>query len=163
MSTSEELKKDAIKLGLCPEWTQEWGEPDKDELCDKYVRGIDFAILHNYPSLEYMKSNFDGVMQKHGIYVNDKLCLHNPKMVVANGECVGTIYFDRFSVGRMYIRHDSEVSIYVSGNAKVFISIYDSAKINIFCKDSAKVYVYQHGGRVNYDGDVLVRNNKAGG
>lgn len=157
MNISEELKNKAVSLGLCPEWTKGWGKPDKDELCDKYVRGVDFAIEHDYPSLEYMKNHFDGVMQKHGIYASEELSLHNPNMVIANGKCKGTVYFDRFSVGRMYVRHSSSLHINVSDNAKVFISLYDNAKVDIVCSDLAKVYVYRHSGYVKYKGDVAVR------
>lgn len=157
MNVSEELKKKAISVGLCKEWTEEWGSPDKDELCNKYVRGIDFAIEHNFPSVSYMKANFNGIMQKHGIYASEDLSLHNPNMVIANGECRGTVYFDRFSVGRMYVRHGSNLQINVSDNAKVFISLYDDAKIEIDCSGFGKVYVYRHGGSVKCKGDVAVR------
>lgn len=160
MNISEELKDKAVSLGLCTEWTNGWGNPDKDELCDKYVRGIDFAIKHNYPSLDEMKSNFDGIMQKHGIYVSEDISLLNPSMVIANGGCTGEVYYDRFSVGRMYVRHDSNLTVTVTGNAKVFISLYDLTKINIICKEGAKVYVYRYGGSLEYEGNVCIREKK---
>lgn len=162
MELSEELKQEAVSLGLCSEWTNEWGTPDKDELCDKYVRGIDFAIRNNFPSVEYMKANFEGIMQKHGIYVSQEICLLNPNMVIANGNCFGNIYYDRFSVGRMYVRHDSNLTVYVSGNAKIFISLYDSAKISVFCKDRAQAYIYLNGGEIEAkDGNVYIREKKS--
>ena len=43
---SEKLKSQAINLRLCKEWTNEWGEPDKYVLCEKYIRGIDFCMLY---------------------------------------------------------------------------------------------------------------------
>ncbi len=157
MDISDELKSKAVTLGLCTEWTEGWGRPDKDELCIKYIKGIDFAIENDYPSLEYMKDNFDGIMQKHGIHVSEELHLQNPSMVIANGNCFGSIYFDSYMVGRMYVRHDSNLSVVASGNAKVFISMYDQSKVNVICSENAKVYVYQHGGYVEYKGNVLVR------
>lgn len=163
MNISEDLKNQAISLGLCQEWTDEWGTPDKDELCDKYVRGIDFAIEHNYPSLEEMKANFDGVMQKHGIYVSENIDLVNPPLVIANGSCTGHACYDKFSVGRMYVRHDSVVTVYAGGSAKVFISLYDSAKLKVLCEDTAKVYVYKYGGVVECEGNVYVREREGRG
>lgn len=160
MNISEELKSKAISLGLCAEWTKDWGMPDKDELCDKYIRGIDFAIEHDYPSLDYMKANFDGIMQKHGIYVSEELHLLNPSMVIANGKCYGAVYFDCYTVGRLYVRHNSDLSIIASGNSKVFISMYDQCRMNVICRENAKVYVYRHGGYIEYEGEVRIREDK---
>lgn len=160
MNISEQLKNKAISLGLCKQWTSEWGEPDNDELCEKYVRGIDFCIKNDYPSKEYMKYYFDGVMQNHGIYVDDKINLINPKMLVLNGKTNGDISLDGFSVSTMYVRHDSDVVINANGYSKVFVSIYDNAKVHIIQKDNANVYVYCHGGSFTYDGDVMVRDKR---
>jgi len=157
MNVSEELKGQAIGLGLCQQWQSEWDNADKDELLEKYVRGIDFCIEHNYPSLEYMTRNFDGVMQEHGVFVSEEISLYNPFMTIANGKCTGKVTFGKYGTGRMYIRHDSEIDLIVSGNAKVFVSIYDNAKLNIICTGEAKVYVYKKGGSVTFEGNVLVR------
>lgn len=161
MNVSQELKQRAVQIGLCTQWTEEWGEPDKHELCEKYVKGIDFCIEHNYPNTEYMKHYFDGIMQEHGIFVDEALSLVNPKMVIANGKCSGIVSFKDFGVGTMYVRHDSEIKIEADGFSKVFISVYDNAKVEVVQKENAKVYVYLHGGKVKKTGEVLVR--KRGG
>lgn len=158
MNISEELKSQAISCGLCSPWQSEWGEPSKDELVEKYVRGIDFAIEHNFPSLEYMVRNFDDCMNKHGVYVSQELSLKNPRITVANGSCTGDLLFNEFAVGRVYVRHNSDLTIHVSGMAKVFISLYDNCKIKVVQDGMAKVYIYKRGGSVDYVGEVLIRD-----
>ena len=154
----EELKEKAISLGLCEQWTKEWTNPDKDELVDKYVRGIDFCIQHDYPSIEYMIANFRGVMEKHGVFADNDLQLRNRDVAILNGACAGVLEYDWYSTGRLYIRHDSDIKVVLKGNAKVFISIYDNANVNIICQDNAKCYVYKYGGSVSYNGNVIIRD-----
>lgn len=158
---SKELKNEAVGLGLCTEWTKEWGNPTKDELVDKYVRGIDFCIEHNYPSCEYMKKHFDGIMQKHGVFVDDEIDLKNIRIVIANGKTSGAIVCDSYSVGTIYARHDSDLTIEASGNAFVTIETYDNCKVSVFQRDKAKVFVYNHGGNIQTSGKVVVKNRKA--
>lgn len=158
---SKELKNKAVKLGLCTEWTEEWGNPTKDELVDKYVRGIDFCIKHNYPSCDYMKKNFDGVMQKHGVFVDEGVDLKNPSMVIANGRTSGKIVYDAYSVGTLYVRHESELTIEASDNAFVTIETYDNCTVSVLQRSKAKVFVYNHGGNIQAFGKVVVKNRKA--
>lgn len=156
---SNELKEKAISLGLCEEWTNEWDKEDKDTLCEKYVKGIDFCIMHNYPSLKYMKDNFDGIMQNHGVFVDDNGMKKNLPKAVINGLSIMNMLYDKFSVGTVYLRHDSALNIIAKDNAKVFIFTYDNCILNIKCSDNAIVYVYNHGGSINYDinENILVR------
>lgn len=77
---SDKLKLKAISLGLCEEWTNGWGNPDKYELCEKYIRGIDFCLLNRFPSNEIIKKEFAGVREKFNIFVDDtNLFISNPK------------------------------------------------------------------------------------
>lgn len=155
---SNDLKNKAIGLGLCNQWTAEWGSPDKDELLDKYVRGIDFCIKNDYPSIEYMKSNFTGVMENHGVFVDNILDLNNRSVAIINGKCEGLLSYNKYNTGRIYVRHESIVRIVAKENSKIFISTYDNSKITVECLDNAKVYVYKYGGVIEYTGNVIIRN-----
>lgn len=157
---SKELKNEAVGLGLCTEWAEGWGKPTNDELVDKYVRGIDFCIKHDYPSCEYMKKHFDGVMQKHGVFVNDTLDLVNPKMVIANGNTSGKLVYNSYSVGTIYVRHNSNLDIKVSGNAIVAIETYDNCRLSVHQSENSKVFVYDHGGHIETFGKVVVKDRK---
>jgi hypothetical protein len=154
---NKELKGKAVDLGLCTEWTEKWTEKTKDELCRMYILGIDFCIKHSYPNNDYMKKNFDGVMQKHGIHVSEEIHDKNVRIAVYNGKCKGVASFDNFSVGRIYLRHDSDLIVKASGYSKVFISTYDNTKLKVECSENAKVYVYRKGGIVEYSGNVRIR------
>lgn len=155
---SKELKEKAIELGLCEKWQSDWNNPDKDELVDKYVRGIDFCIYNDFPSIQYMKDNFQGVMDKHGVFVDNIVNIINRNTVILNGECEGEVNYDGISIGRIYCRHDSNIQLNVKDDSKVFISVYDNAIVDIKCQDNAKVYVYKYGGLVKSLGNVIIRD-----
>ena len=156
---SEELKEKAISLGLCEQWTNEWQKEDKDSLCEKYVKGIDFCIEHDYPTTKYMKDNFEGVMQNHGIFVDDICKEENLPKAVINGLSIMDMKYDCFHVGTIYLRHNSALNIEVKDASQVFIFTYDKCVLNVKCSDNAIVYVYNHGGSINYDSNenILVR------
>lgn len=57
---SAKMKSQAVGLGLCQQWTDEWADgTSKDELVEKFVRGIDFCIEHNFPSCEVIRKEFE--------------------------------------------------------------------------------------------------------
>ncbi len=149
---SEELKSKAVSEGLCNQWTSEWNNETIDSLCDKYIKGIDFCIEHDYPSNEYIKKNFDGVMQKHGIYVDDIFDKENIKKCVVNGMSAGKLIYDKFNIGRIYLRHNSFLSISAKDSSKIFISVYDNSNLEITeCSDYAKIYISKYGGNIKFN------------
>jgi len=160
MKISDDLKKEAISKGLCKQWTDDWHDETLDTLCEKYVDGIDFCISNDYPSTLYMKKNFDGIMQKHGIFVDDKINIHNLKRCVINGVSIGKAVYDGFSVGKIYLRHHSALNLKVEGMSKVFISMFDDCILNAECGPLAKLYIYRYGGdlKCNEQNNIFVRN-----
>ena len=88
MKLQEELKQMAIVHGLCAQWQREWGNPDLAGLCDKYIRGLDFCIKHDFPSIEYMEKHFRGKVEDYGIYINDDMVSVNQKNVVIIGSSI---------------------------------------------------------------------------
>lgn len=157
---ARELKKEATRIGLCNKWIEEWGSPDLDELCDKYVKGIDFCVEHDFPSCQYMKEHFDGIMQKHGIFVDESFVLTNPRTLVVNGKCNGKVNVNGYGVSDIYARHDSVLEIIVSGNARVSVETYDNCVLAVKASGNSKVFVYDHGGCIKKEGNVIVKNRK---
>lgn len=153
---SDRLKKEAVALGLCQQWQSEWDHPTDDELCEMYIRGLDFCIMHDFPKPGYMKRHFDGTLQRHGIFVDEVVSLKNPVTVVANGKCTGTIFVDGFSVSQVYVRHKSYITVRASGNAVVNVRCYDLCNVDIDCRDNAKVSVIRYGGSLAISGNVKV-------
>ena len=158
---SEELREMAVQNGLCTQWQNSWGQPSADQLCQMYLRGLDFCIEHDFPSVEYMKRNFDGVMQKHGIYVGDNINLSNPRKIVCNGTTTGAALFDGFAVGLIYVRHKSRISVDVRDRAIVNIICYDESSVDVWNRsDNARVHILLHGGNYNSAGRVIINDKR---
>ena len=155
---SERMKKEAVDLGLCAQWTADWDDgTTKDEMAEKFVQGLDFCIGHDWPSTEVMKRYFGDVMHKHGVYVDERLSVRNIDTLILNGRCDASVTYVGASVGNVYVRHTSRAKITVRGFAYVHVSVYDGAKVEIDCEKLAKCFVYRYGGDVKASGNVVVR------
>ena len=167
MEKQEFLKQQAVGLGLCTQWQDEWGQPSDIELIQKYIRGIDFCIKHNFPSNEYIKRNVDvELLHLNGIFVDETINIsrNNPqKILILNGMCVGSIDVDGFSIRTIYIRGDSCINITAKGFSRTFIRVYDNARVNVIANGGAKAFVYRHGGNISGSGYVLRDKEEKGG
>lgn len=142
---SETLKRQAVNLGLCKQWTEAWGDCDQQKLIDKYKKGIDFCLEHQYPSNEFIKDNFDPtLLHQNLIYVDEHLGLDNAPngIYVLNGECSGTLHFREWAAATVYVRHSSKVSIIAEDFAKVFVRLYDEGEADVCDVGDAVVKVY---------------------
>lgn len=160
-----ELKDQAIACGLCEEWKNDWSENrSKQELIDMWLRGIDFAILHNYPTNEFIKEHIEPqLLKENNIFIDSPVSgiNFNHKTVIC-GDSKGTLAFDSFASCDIYVRHTSKIHIDASKFSKIFVSLYDNAEVIIKQRDISKVYVYLHGSdcQVKYEGEVIVRKSK---
>lgn len=159
---SERMKTEAIDLGLCKQWTQEWADDTtKDEMVEKFVRGLDFCIQHDWPTPEVMQREFGDVMHKHGVFANEPVCVKNAPTIILNGSCRCKAVYDGCSSGDIYVRHTSTIDLKQSFLAKTFVTMYDDCRVNIDAEEGTKVFVYQYGGEiVSLKGDVLVRDKR---
>lgn len=167
MSKSNDLKKQAIGLGLCAQWQGEWGNPTDAQLADKYIKGIDFAIKHDWPSVEYIKAHFDKVLlHDKGIWCDEPVTTPKRGIMVLNGHCTGVLNFSDWEVVSVYVRHDSNVLINVSKFARVAVSVYDGATVQVNGNGAHTAYVYPYGddAQIIDSGNVIVRprRNKLG-
>lgn len=104
---SAKMKSEAVGLGLCQQWTDEWADgTSKDELVEKFVRGIDFCIEHNFPSCEVIRKEFGDVIHDHGVYVDENVLADDKPTVILNGECVAGLTYSGKSCGDIYVRHN---------------------------------------------------------
>lgn len=147
MNKSQLLRNLARRVGLCDKWFSEWSDNETDDsLLDRYIRGIDFCIEHDYPSLGVIRSMFeDEQLRKKNIYLDTDhaLLLHPSPVAVILGKSKCTITPTAHSVSDIYIRHESEVTINASGHAIVAVSVYDNAKVKVLSTQAAKVRVYR--------------------
>ena len=74
MELKKQLKQDGIAKGLCSQYQ---GLIDRSQsieaLVRLFIRGIDFCIKHDYPTLEFMRENFKGKSEPYGGYVDDEI------------------------------------------------------------------------------------------
>lgn len=140
---SDKLKQKAISLRACEKRINEWGEPDKYDLCEKYIQNIDFCLLNRYPSNEMLKKEFAGVREKFNIFVDDtNLFISNPKWSIFNGSCDCVVTFNDFGIGEMYVKDNSHVSLVALDNSIVHVSLIDDAKLDIVSSKYTKVFVH---------------------
>lgn len=160
---SDKMKGEAVSLGLCARWTQEWEDgTTKDAMAEKFVTGIDFCIEHDWPSVVVMKKDFGDVIHRHGIYADESVRLKNPGTVILNGRCDASMTCDMFAVSNIYVRHSSVLKIVARDRANVHINVYDKAEVDIKAYGEAKCFVYRYGGRVTTGGSgkITVRERE---
>ena len=74
MKIAKELAREARRLGICDEWHSELKRlTDKRAMVEMYVTGLDFCLSNDYPSNEYIRSNFKGVMEEYGVFLDDEI------------------------------------------------------------------------------------------
>ena len=122
------------KTPLCAEWTEAWkDESNLDELLEKYVKGFDFCVKNDYPTLDFSRRNFSDkkdALHRHNIYLDEEVDIKNAAsgIYIFLGNCTGSIVFKDFAVGTVYLRHNSNMRIESIKFAKVFVSMYDSSE-----------------------------------
>ena len=133
MEVVEQLKQDGIEKGLCRLWQRKLtGDLNISELSELYIKGIDFCISEDYPTLEYMRATFKGKCEPYGIYIDDEVEeLKNAPDAVFNGDCKAMLEDDGVSVSRIYARHNTQASVNVSDDALVTIDAFDNSKLVI--------------------------------
>lgn len=164
MDVSKDLKTKAVKMGLCKGWTDDWTNPNLDELVEMYISGLDWCILNDFPSNEYIKTNFGEVAENHGVFTDTEINTINPDIAILNGSTNGHIELSGFVSRDIFVRHDSEVIITIRDNAKAFIRVYDNAKVTVDNQTTGKVFIYKYVdsfmGKIFSSGDVVVRERK---
>lgn len=160
---NKQLKEQAKELGACEKGLKNFEHLGEQDLINRYIHFVDFAIANNFPSNDFIRKNFDQTLLEHNnIYVDSEFERRNARQVViVQGKSSGTLLFDGYVTADVYIRHDSEVTIDCSRMSKIFINLYDNAKIHVTQRDGASVYVYRHGTdcEVIAEGEVLQRKS----
>lgn len=146
MNKSQLLRNLARKAGLCDKWFSEWSDNESDDaLLDRYIKGIDFCIMHDYPSIPIIRSTFDDeTLRKHNIFLDAKnVTVNSPQPVsVFLGSSNAHVTASAFSVSDIYVRHNSKVHIHARGHSIVAVTVYDNAEIVATYEGQAKVFVY---------------------
>lgn len=147
MNVIRTLKSDGASKGLCQDWQKKLNkQASVKRLSELFIRGIDFCISENYPTLEFMRDNFKGKCEPYGIYIDEYVILINKPDVVLNGKCEADLMYDGFSVSKVYVRHNSKAVIHAQQHSLVTIDVFDDSYTQIITdsgnKASVLVYVY---------------------
>lgn len=146
MNKSQLLRNLARKAGLCDKWFSEWSDNESDDaLLERYIKGIDFCILHDYPSLPIIRSTFDeDTLRRHNIYLDAKsVTVNSPQPVsVFLGASKANVMASAYSVSDIYVRHNSKLRIHARDHAIVAVTVYDNSEIVVTYEGQAKVFIY---------------------
>lgn len=149
MELVDQLKQDGEAKGLCRLWRGKLKSGmNIESLVKLFIRGIDFCISENYPTLEFIRDNFRGKCEQYGAFVDDEIKdRKNAPDTVLNGDCKAMMEYDGFTVSRVFVRHNSQAAIIASGNAMVTIDAFDSSILAVATAGSnnAQVYVNLYG------------------
>lgn len=159
------LKARAIEHGLCDKWQDEWDmHSTRQELIDKFLSGIHFCIEHDYPRLEFVKAHFPTPqLHENGIYVDEAFeCggAERSKTIVAMGKSNGRLRLTGYGTWSVYVLHESCADIQATGGARVFVECWGDSRLSIYADEESKAFVYWHGGSINADGNVIVRDKR---
>lgn len=155
-----EIAKKAHKLGACQQGYRELlSATSKHDLCHSYIKNLDFCLEHNFPSNEYIRKHFKGIMEEQGVYLDDVIELNNRRICITLGKTNGRIIASEYSVSEIYAKHQSALNIVAKDNAFVMVDVYDDAVVNVYASDRAQVCVNRHGGKITYNatGDAVVK------
>lgn len=147
MELVQQLKKDGIDKGLCRLWQMKLRQDiDYKSLIELYIRGIDFCIMNDYPTVDFIREHFKGKCEEFGVFIDDDVEQKNAPNIVLNGNCRAFLEYDGYSVANIYARHNTRGSVNVSDNSIVTIDIFDDSELNVATAgDDAKVFVNVYG------------------
>lgn len=132
--------------GLCNEWFGSWGDDDTIDMClDRYVRGFDFAVNNDYPSLDFIRRNFkDEDLLRHHVYL-DKVAEVDAMqsgyyIFLGDSDCC--LVADGFIAVTVYCRHNSRIDVRAINGARVFVTYYDDSGGDCYQDDYSKCKKY---------------------
>lgn len=88
MDLALQLRADGTEKGLCQEWQRKLTRGlSIKRMVTLFIRGIDFCISRDFPTLGFMREHFKGKSEPYGAYVDDTVQLKNAPDTVLNGDC----------------------------------------------------------------------------
>lgn len=157
------LREEAVRKGLCLQWQREWRNVwDADKLIEKYKEGIDFCLLNDYPSVDFIVRYFDrDFLRKNDILANDSYSLLNPRIAVLLGESKAVVRYNAWNPGTVYVCGNSSLDVTAKGNAFVLVHAFGGSRIKASSVQRSKIVVLRHSEDVVVelqDGNVQVRD-----
>ncbi len=145
------LAAEAEKAGICKEWRRKiLTAPSREYLLQLFIKGLDFAILNDFPS-DDLAAEFDDIAPAYGVYINRRCAWRadGKKRVIARDAIIAPATFEGFSVGEVYALHGSGVEVHAGGCAVVSVTVQEGARVIIRAADKARVKIFNRGGRID--------------
>ena len=158
-TAANSLRQQAERCGACQEGLDDWTK-DKDGLCERYYRYIDFCIKHNLPAVDFIKEQFAGVAERHGIFANSEFSVSNLSYLSPLGMSCGDARYDQYGVGCIYLRHHAKLRLHVCDQAVVRVYLYDHALLEVSNTSKHPVYIYKYGGEVAGCENTIIRDRE---
>lgn len=144
----KQLAAEATKAGICKEWREKiLAAPSREYLMTLFIKGLDFAILNDFPSDE-LAAEFADIAPHEGIFINQAITDRRPYKTVVARNAAGRLHFGAFQVADVYALRGAEVEIEADGHAILAVTTEQDAKVKITARDRATVRIFQHGGEI---------------
>ena len=143
-SINHYLRAGAMQRGLCAEWRAEWEEGfSREELVERYKRGLDFCLQHRFPSVDFIVANFErDFLRSHGLYVREEDFIGGGKGVfVVQGGSYGELHFGGWDAATIWVADDSEVLVVAEGHCFVVVHQLDNSVVRVDSSGGARVKV----------------------
>ncbi len=142
------LRNQARDMGLCNKWFSEWADESAPHtLIDKFKRGLDFCIERNWPSVKFIRSNFDSALLHNNlIYIDEHINLSEAPsgIYVINGDCSGTLMFKAWAAATIYVRHTSNIKIIADDFSKICLRLYDESDAEVVAIEGSSVKLHDY-------------------
>ena len=154
----------ARRYGVCDKWSESWGDPDDDEVLERWKDGIAFSVKHQFPPLDFVRSYPNKKkLAKHNIYVDTEYDCDNAPKCIIRGTSKGILRYSHFTIASVSIFDEAELDITLLDSAMVFIYTSGNATVNVRTMNPrAKACVFDYSGcEINAEGNVLIKNKYA--
>ena len=159
---SIKLRTDARRLGLCDKWFGEWkDETSKQELIDKFLKGLDFAIERRWPTKSFIQHHFpQELLRENGILVDDirsypvrdhatRRLVYLKDFVLIGKSFTVIRYSFRPHMCNVWAMDSSKVKVEVKYGAYILIHLFDTATADVTTDLVSKVTVIRHSDKTN--------------
>ena len=156
---NKDLKSQAVALGLCKEWQKSWEKDwSREKMVERMYKGLDFCIIHHYPSNDYILKHFDQEFRrKSNVYVNDKYSVCNPKQSLVLGSSEITFRYNAWYNGSIHVRDNSSAKIFARNKSFVIVHLYEKAYIEAEQQDKAIIVIIKHSPDVTIVADKNIK------
>lgn len=156
---NNDLRSQAVALGLCNDWQKIWSKDwSKEKMVERMYAGLDFCLMHHFPSNEYIMKHFDlEFRRKSNVFVNDKYSVNNPAQSLILGASDMTVRYNAVHHGNLHVRDNSSVKLTAKNRSFVIVHLYETAYVSAEQYDNARIILVKHSRNVTIVADRNIK------